>query len=72
MNAYYVTTEGHCSNCNAKLTNAETARLNWQGEACRLGREKKILEDKYHTLMTVLLGTIIGLAGTLVGILIGI
>lgn len=33
-----VTTEDTCSNCGAKLTNAETARLNWQGEAARVGK----------------------------------
>lgn len=36
-----VTTEGTCSCCGAKLTNAETARLNWQAEAARLDRELK-------------------------------
>jgi hypothetical protein len=37
----YVTTTDHCSHCGSKLTNAETARLEYQAEAARL---VKVLE----------------------------
>jgi hypothetical protein len=35
----FVTTEDRCSSCGAKLTNAETARLTYQGETHKLGEE---------------------------------
>ena len=39
MNDAYVTTTDTCSHCGSKLTNAETARLEYQGEAAKLAQE---------------------------------
>lgn len=47
-----VTTEDTCSNCGAKLTNAETARLNWQAEAARLDVEMGSVKDLLHWMLT--------------------
>lgn len=35
----YVTTTDTCSNCGAKLENAETSRLEYQGEAYKLSQQ---------------------------------
>lgn len=54
----YVTTIDTCSVCDAKLSNAETARLNWQQEAANAQRELaqsqarvKELDTLYHELI---------------------
>ncbi len=42
----YVTTTDTCSECGAKLSNAETARLNWQAEAANAQRRITQLEQE--------------------------
>ncbi len=48
----YVTTTDTCSECGAKLSNAETARLNWQAEAANAQRRIAQLEQALPEVLT--------------------
>ena len=46
----YVTTTDQCSNCGAVLTNAETARREWQQAACELSHKVERYEKALREL----------------------
>ena len=47
----FITTQDTCENCSSKLSNAETARRNWQGAAHGLAKRLKELEAELAHLL---------------------